>query len=319
MMRPGSATIRAIGERGPGALGVAALLVVDGITAATLAASGVSSAVAWVTVGAGTRRRTLHQRVARRAQFGYPCSTDVGRVGRASGAGSSCRPSRRRVSLRCPRIQLRGKRTSGGRTGVPRRISGGGGAGVGGVRVRGFRGCRRPALMSAMTIGRFLGPDAGSRLRIAGRRHCVSSPRRMIGSTRSRLAHVSDTRSLISGSRNWSVVSASAPVGVEWSSESTARPEPDLPPAHCSVPQAAAPDVAGTREQPCRGAHCAAAGGQPTRKGSYRELGGRAFRICELLCFPIDYVTQAVSDVSTEPRIARARPLGCPLSRRLHR
>ncbi|HTH84741.1 hypothetical protein [Mycobacterium sp.] len=51
MMRPGSATIRAIGERGPGALGVAALLVVDGITAATLAASGVSSAVAWVTVG----------------------------------------------------------------------------------------------------------------------------------------------------------------------------------------------------------------------------------------------------------------------------
>ena len=120
----------------------------------------------------GTRRRTLHQRVARRAQFGYPCSTDVGRVGRASGAGSSCRPSRRRVSLRCPRIQLRGKRTSGGRTGVPRRISGGGGAGVGGVRVRGFRGCRRPALMSAMTIGRFPGPDAGSRLRIAGRRVC---------------------------------------------------------------------------------------------------------------------------------------------------
>lgn len=110
----------------------------------------------------GTRRRTLHQRVARRAQFGYPCSTDVGRVGRASGAGSSFRPSRRRVSLRCPRIQLRGKRTSDGRTGVPRRISGGGGAGVGGVRVRGFRGCRRPALMSAMAIGRFPGPDAGS-------------------------------------------------------------------------------------------------------------------------------------------------------------
>ncbi len=103
------------------------------------------------------------------------------------------------------------------------------------------------------------------------------------------------------------------------SSGSTARPEPDLPPAHCSVPQAAAPDVAGTREQPCRGAHCAAAGGQPTRNGSDRELGGRAFRNCELLRFPIDYVTQAVSDVSTEPRIARARPLGCPLSRRLHR
>ena len=64
---------------------------------------------------------------------------------------------------------------------------------------------------------------------------------------------------------------------------------------------------------------CEVAEGQPTRKGSYRELGGRAFRNCELLRFPIDYVTQAVSDVSTEPRIARARPLGCPLSRRLHR
>ena len=48
------------------------------------------------------------------------------------------------------------------------------------------------------------------------------------------------------------------------------------------------------------------------------ELGVRAFRICELLRFPIDYVTQAIS-VSTEPRVARARPLGCPLSRRLHR
>ena len=42
-----------------------------------------------------------------------------------------------------------------------------------------------------------------------------ASPRRMIGSTRSLLAHVSDTRSLISGSRSWSAVSASAPVGVE--------------------------------------------------------------------------------------------------------
>lgn len=36
------------------------------------------------------------------------------------------------------------------------------------------------------------------------------------------------------------------------------------------------------------------------------ELGVRAFRICELLRFPIDDVTQAVSDVSSEPRIARA-------------
>jgi len=42
-----------------------------------------------------------------------------------------------------------------------------------------------------------------------------ASPRRRIGSTRSLLAHVSDTRSLISGSRSWSAVSASAPVGVE--------------------------------------------------------------------------------------------------------
>ena len=36
----------------------------------------------------------------------------------------------------------------------------------------------------------------------------------MIGSTWSLSAHVSDTRSLVSGSRSWSVVSASAPVGV---------------------------------------------------------------------------------------------------------
>lgn len=36
-----------------------------------------------------------------------------------------------------------------------------------------------------------------------------------------------------------------------------------------------------------------------------RELGGCAFQICELLRFPIDYVTQAVLDVPTEPRIAR--------------
>ncbi len=42
-----------------------------------------------------------------------------------------------------------------------------------------------------------------------------ASPRRMIGSTRSLLAHVSDTRSLISGSRSCSAVSASAPVGVD--------------------------------------------------------------------------------------------------------
>jgi hypothetical protein len=54
-------------------------------------------------------------------------------------------------------------------------------------------------------------------------------------------------------------------------------------------------------------------------KATSGELGGRASRSSELLCFSINYVTQAVSDVSTEPRIARARSLGCPLSRRLHR
>jgi hypothetical protein len=52
MMRPGRAMIRAIGERGPGALGVVVLLVVEVITGATLAASGVTSAVACVTSGA---------------------------------------------------------------------------------------------------------------------------------------------------------------------------------------------------------------------------------------------------------------------------
>ena len=50
-----------------------------------------------------------------------------------------------------------------------------------------------------------------------------------------------------------------------------------------------------------------------------RELGGRALPICELLGFPIDYVAQAVPNVPPEPGVARARPLGCPLSRRLPR
>lgn len=145
-----------------------------------------------------------------------------------------------------------------------------------------------------------------------------ASPRRMIGSTRSLLAHVSDTRSLISGSRSWSAVSASAPVGVDverinCTSRTGFAASTLFSTASCSARRSR------YSRTTCRGAHCAAAGGQPTRKGSYRELGGRAFRNCELLRFPIDYVTQAVSDVSTEPRIARARPLGCPLSRRLHR
>jgi len=147
-------------------------------------------------------------------------------------------------------------------------------------------------------------------------RRCVSSPRRMIGSTRSRLAHVSDTRSLISGSRSWSAVSASAPVGVERinrTSRTGFAASTLFSTASCSARR--------SRYSRATLPWCALRSGarQPTRKGSYRELGGRAFRNCELLRFPIDYVTQAVSDVSTEPRIARARPLGCPLSRRLHR
>jgi hypothetical protein len=52
IMRPGRATIRAIGERGPRAFGAVVLLVVEVVTGATLAVSGVSAAVAWVTVGA---------------------------------------------------------------------------------------------------------------------------------------------------------------------------------------------------------------------------------------------------------------------------